>query len=63
MHLLIVLVFISSGKWVCLGQQKKNQKNFYSEKILKFIKKFQSFFTFQEVIHEVNLMTLGSIKI
>ena len=59
MHLLIVLVFISSGKWVCLGQQK----NFYSEKILKFIKKFQSFFTFQEVIHEVNLMTLGSIKI
>ena len=63
MHLLIVLVFISSSKWVCLGQQQKNQKNFYSKKILKFIKKFQSFFTFQEVIHEVNLITLGSIKI
>ena len=41
---------------------KKIEKNFYSNKIFKLLKKFRTFFTFQGLIHETDLITLGSIK-
>ena len=43
----------SSRKWDYLGQSKRQfKKMFYSKEILKLIKKFQSFFIFQGLIHD-----------
>ena len=51
------------GNGVTQGNQKqKFKKTFYGKKIFKLIKKFQNFFTFQGLIHEMNLIALGSLK-
>ena len=42
--------------------QKTTQKKNYGKKIFKPIKKSQNFFIFQGLIHEINLIALGSIK-
>ena len=52
----------SSSKWSNLGQSnKKFQKKLIVTKIFTH-KKFQNFFTFQVLIHEINLIALGSLK-
>ena len=53
----------TSGKWSNLGQSKKKKKKKKIKNIFKVTNlSTQNFQTFQELIHEINLNTLGCLK-
>ena len=44
------------------NKKKKSNTIFYSNKIFKLVRKIKNFPTFQGLIHEINLIALGSLK-
>ena len=45
-----------------IKKKKKVKKMFHSKKLFKLLKKFQNFFTFQRLIHEINFIVPWSLK-